>query len=179
MAVTVTTNLPDFKRQMRELGQDFERKVFRAGTSAAATVFRKLAVNEAPVLKRPKKGAVAGLLRRAVYVKRARAPSGTEHYFVGVRQGKSARARKGGSLDAYYWRWVHEGHLARGPGSKIKGGRRRSSLERRRLNASGAKRVPGNPFLARAFARGKDAALNAFTERVTKRIALENRKRTT
>jgi hypothetical protein len=179
MAVTVTTNLPDFKRQMRELGQDFERKVFRAGTAAAAGVFKKQGISEAPVLKRPKKGAVYGLLRRAIYVKRARAPSGTERYFVGVRQGKRARGRKGGSLDAYYWRWVHEGHLARGPGSKIKGGRRRSALERRRLGASGAKRVPGNPFLARAFAQGKDAALKAFTDRVTKRIDQENRKRTT
>lgn len=176
--ITVKTNLPEFKAQLRALGQDFERKVFRSGVSAAASVFKKLAINEAPVLKRPKKGAVSGLLRRAIYVKRSRDRSpGREHYFVGVRQGKAARRRKGGSLDAYYWRFVHEGHLARGPGNTIRGGRRRRALERSRLNASGAKRVPANRFLARAFSSGKESALRAFTERVQRRIDTENRKR--
>ena len=177
--VRIVTNLPDFKAQLRTLGLDFERRVFRAGTNAAAQVFKKLAIQHAPVLKEPRKDRVPGLLRRAIYVKRSRArTAGREHYFVGVRQGKSARRRRGGNLDAFYWRFLEDprGHLARGPGQRLRGGRRRVALERERLRAR-AKRVKPYPFLAPAFQQGQDAALRAFNDRVQKRIDAENRKR--
>lgn len=168
--VTVKTNLPDFKKQMQDFGYDMERKIFRAGVSAAAVVFRKIATPLAPVR--------TGTLRRAIYIKRARdSRNGLEHYVVGVRQGQKAQQRKGGSLDAFYWRFVEQGHLVRRRGQKIRGGRRSAALQRSRLAASGARRVEARPFLEPAFQRGKDQALRAFTDRVEARIAKENAKR--
>lgn len=177
--ITVKTNLPDFKRQLRAFGLDMERKVFRAGVAASAQVFRKRVEEVAPVR--------TGRLKRAIYVRRSRdSTTGREHYFVGVRQGKAARNRnvrhKGkvvgtGNLDAFYWRFVELGHLVRRRGSGVRGGRRSQALQRARLSALGARRVPARPFLAPAFQRGKDEALQAFTVRVQQRIDKENAKR--
>lgn len=175
--VTVRTNLQNFKQQLSAFSRDFERKAIRAGVSAAAQVFKKLVVAKAPVLKKPRKGSIAGLLRRAIYVKRSRdSTGGREHYFVGVRQGKKAQRRKGGSLDAFYWRFLEQGHLARGRGQALRGGNRLKAINRARARASGAKFVPAYPFLAPAFREGHDRALKAFTDRIQKRIDQENRK---
>lgn len=173
--LTVKTNLPDFKAQMKELGYDFERRVFRAGVGAAAQVFRREVQRRAPVR--------TGLLSRAVYVKRDRSSGrGKEHYFVGIRQGKRARSAtvgKGftGNLDAYYWRFVEAGHLVRQPGGRLRGGTRTRALQRSRLIAGGAKRVPGKGFIRTAFEAKKGEALDAFTARVQRRIDKENAKR--
>jgi HK97 gp10 family phage protein len=169
--IVFKTNLPQFKAQLKAFGQDFERRTMRSATAAAATVFRKLVVANAPVR--------TGLLKRAVYIKRSRdRTSGREHYFVGVRQGRKAQRRKGGSLDAFYWRFVEQGHLARGPRSRLQGGKRRRALQRERLNASGAKRVGARPFLRPSFEQGREAAVQAFYGRVQKRLDQENRKQT-
>lgn len=176
--VTVKTNLPDFKRQIQAFGFDMQRRVFRSGVAAAAGVFKKLTVQLAPVLRTRHSKRVPGLLKRAIYTKRARdSRNGLVHYFVGVRQGKQAQRRKGGSLDAFYWRPLELGHLVRARGQKLRGGARSRSLQRSRLNAAGAQRVPPHPFLAPAFQRGKDQALQAFTVRVQARIDKENAKR--
>jgi HK97 gp10 family phage protein len=175
--VTVKTNLPDFKKQLQEFGYDMQRRIFRSGVSAAATVFKRLVIQEAPVLRTRHTQRVAGLLKRAVYTKRARdSRNGLEHYFVGVRQGKRAQQRKGGSLDAFYWRFVEGGHLVRRRGQRLRGGRRSLALQRARLGSSGAQRVRPYPFLAPAFRRGKDDALQAFNKRVQARIDKENAK---
>lgn len=179
--VTVRTNIPDFKAQMTAFGYDMERKIFRSGVAAASTVFRRHVLR---ILQRPRrspvrKGETPGTLRRAIYMRRARdSRNGLEHYFVGVRQGKAARNRKGGSADAFYWRFVELGHLIRARGQKIGGGRRYQRLQRERLNAAGSRRVPAYPFLKPAFESGKTEALSKFNERVQIRIDKENAKRT-
>lgn len=176
--IALRFNLPAFKAQLKALGVDLERKIVRSGVAAAAMVFRKQVIALAPVLKAPKKGRVPGLLKKAVYTKRSRdSKNGLEHYFVGIRQGKAAQKRKGGSLDAFYWRWVEQGHLARGPGSGLKGGKRSRSLQRARLTASGAGSIPAYPFLRPAFNRGQREALDAFNARIQARIDKENAKR--
>lgn len=175
--VEVRTNLPDFKKQLEAFGLDMQRKVFRSGVAAAATVFRKIVVQLAPVLRTPHSKRTRGLLKKAIYVKRARdSKNGLEHYFVGVRQGKRAQQRKGGNVDAFYWRVVETGHLVRRRGQRLRGGRRSVALQRARLNASGAPRVRPYPYLAPAFQRGKDQALQAFNTRVQARINKENAK---
>lgn len=171
----LSTNLPDFKAQLREFGFDMERKVFRSGVAAAANVFKAKAVQLAPTLRVPRKDRTAGLLKKAIYIKRSKdSRNGLEHYFVGVRQGRAARQRKGGSLDAFYWRWVEQGHIARGPGQALRGGRRSKAIQRSRYSGS---RVPAYPFLAPAFQRAQQQALQAFNDRVQKRIDKENSKR--
>lgn len=178
--IKITTNLPAFKQQLRELGADMERKVIRNAVGAAARVFQKHVLR---ILARPRKspikrGTPPGTLRRAIYIKRARdVTRGREHYFVGVRQGKREQGRKSGSRDAFYWRMVELGHLARRPGGGIRGGKRSAALQRARLNAAGAKRVQAYPFLQPAFQAGQNEALEKFNERVQARIDKENAKR--
>jgi HK97 gp10 family phage protein len=177
--IEIRHNLPDFSRQLKAFGYDFERKAIRSGVAAASRIFKNKVV---AVLNRPRrspvrKGETPGTLRRAIYIKRTRAPKGEEHYFVGVRQGKKARGRKGGSADAYYWRWVELGHRIRRPGQAIRGGRRLKALRRARHDQAGGGRVQAYPFLTPAFNAAKQDALNKFNEMVQKRIAQENAKR--
>lgn len=176
--IDVKVDIPPFKRQMQELGTDFERKTVRAATSAATGIFRDAVIQAAPVSRDfLRKGASPGRLKRAIYRKRSKdSTSGREHFFVGVRYGKKERRRKAGSRDAFYWRWVEEGHLARGPGQKIRGGRRRRALERNRLKGSGAHRVEARPFLGAGFKQAGRAGLDKFTTLIARRIDKANRK---
>lgn len=165
--------LPVFKERLRALGLDMERRVVRSGALAAGGVFRKAARPNAPVLKKPARGRIAGALRAGIYAGRSRSKSraGLEVVVVGVRSGGN-KAKN--ASDPYYWRWVEGGHLVRGPGQKIKGGKRRAALERSRLQASGAKSVPGVFFLRDAFRNNQQAAVRAFSSRIESRIQKAN-----
>jgi hypothetical protein len=89
---------------------------------------------------------------------------------VGVRNGK--RYQKGKeNRDAYYWRWVEAGHVARGPGSRLKGGDRSRALQRKRIKESGGRVVQGVWFMRRAFLANQHQALKAFNARIAARIA--------
>jgi HK97 gp10 family phage protein len=167
-------NLPDFNRQLKALSQDMEQKVIRAATAAAARTFYKRALQFVPILKTPRKDRSPGILKRALYVFRSRDRSGgREHYVVGVR----GRAKSRGTVDAFYWRWVEQGHLARGKGTGLRGGKRSKNLQRQRLAISGAKRVQAHPYLKPAFETGKDEALKVFYSTIEKRLAKANQKR--
>jgi hypothetical protein len=182
--VKVVTNLPDFKRQVREFGYDMERKIFRNGVAAATRVFRN---GVQRVLSRPRvspirKGEHVGTLRRAIYMKRARdSKQGLEHYFVGVRQGKGERLRKGGSADAFYWKFVELGHriVGRFAGKytdyPLRGLGRKTGRALRRRQSTTA--VPAYPFLQPAFQIEQLNALKKFNENVQARIDKENTKR--
>jgi HK97 gp10 family phage protein len=179
-AVVVKTNLPDFKRAMAAFTYDMQRKTFRNGVAAASRIFKNQVVK---ILQRPRvspvrKGETPGTLRRAIYIKRARdSKRGLEHYFVGVRQGKVAKGRKGGSADAFYWRFVELGHRKVPRGSKITGGRRTQALKRARFDTAGGGKVRAYPFLEPAFKAAKEDALKKFTENIQERIKVENAKR--
>jgi HK97 gp10 family phage protein len=173
--IEVRTNLPDFTRQIIAFGRDFERKTVRSATAAAAGVFKKLAIAKAPV--------DSGLLKRAMYRKRSRRSTrGAEQYFVGFRQGKAqqnAKVYKGftGNLDAYHGRFLEYGWVPRGPGKKLRGGRRSVALQRERALAAGAAKITKYRFMHPAFERGRDEALRVFFARIEQRIDRENRKR--
>jgi HK97 gp10 family phage protein len=172
------TGLPEFKSRLQALGADMEKKIVRSGALAAGVIFKKAAIANAPVLKKPdtrkKYPRVAGTLKKAIYAVRSRSKSqpGKEVIVVAARSGgKGAKTSK----NAFYWKWVEAGHLARGPGQKLKGGKNRVALERKRLTASGAKFVPGAFFLKRAFDSSGDAALKAFSSRIESRIEKANK----
>lgn len=165
--------LPEFGGRLRALGGDMDRKVVRAGAMAGGGVFRKAAKANAPVLKKRdtrKVGArVPGQLAKAIFAARSRTRSkpGVEVITVAARTGgKGAKAGKG----AFYWRFVEGGHLARGPGQKIKGGTRRKALERSRLKAGGATFVPPVYFIKRAFDSNQGNAVKAFNSRIEARL---------
>jgi HK97 gp10 family phage protein len=168
----VRDNLPAVRAQMREFGLDFERRVVRSATNAAAQVIKRLAKQNAPVLKETRRGRVAGALRAAIYVGRDRRVSrGTERQFVSVK------AKGSNKLAPFYWRFLESGWIPRGPGKKFTGGERTRSLKRSRALAGGARRI-AYPFIAPSFSSGQGAAINAFYARIAARIEKENAKRT-
>jgi HK97 gp10 family phage protein len=163
---SITTNLPDFKRQLREVSIEMQRKAARNATAAAASVFRAAARKNAAAPKastpaRPRTGTLA----RAVYMayNRRKSSRGTVTFTIGVRAGKGAAKR---GTDAYYWRWLEGGWIPRGRKGALKGGARAKALQRRR-NASN--RV-AYPFIAPAFKQSGGSALNAFNKRMEREI---------
>lgn len=171
-AVVVKVNIPDFKRQLLALGQRMERNIVRRGLRAAGAVFRDEARRRAPVLREPRKGRVAGALKRAIQSAGSRRSTrGKPEQIVYV---KATRAQTKRGIDPFYWRFLEGGWVPRGPGQKIRGGRRRRKLERDRLIAGGAQ-VVSYPFLKPAFEAVGSRALDAFTKAVEDGIAKESK----
>lgn len=171
MSVTVTSNIVDFRAQLRAIGADMEKKAVRQASQAAASVFRAAAQKAAPVQKPPstRKGHVVGTLKRAIYSRRVkRTPRGTVAYRISIRQGKREQAKK---RDAFYWVWVEQGHIARGPGQRIKGGANTRALQRKRIRGSGKGVVQPSPFLKPAFSSAGSKALQVFNDRMALAIA--------
>lgn len=168
--------LPDFTARLKALGIDMETKIVRSGVLAAGAVFRKAAQANAPSLSKPdthkKNPRVAGMLKKSIFSVRSRSMSspGTEVAVVSVSGGTGVKKGK----DAFYWRWVEAGHLARGPGQRLKGGKNSRSLQRKRLTAGGGNFVPGVFFLKRAFDNNVGAAIAAFNAKIEARILKAN-----
>ena len=165
--VTIRTNLPDVSRQLRELGETAGKRLVRASTSAAAqTIVKHVRVAIASTTVRR-----SGVLARSVFVARLRRQDlGSEAYRVGIRAGRTARHSKTRSgvavtADAYSRYWVDQGHLARGPGQRIRGGHRMRALTRARLRKAGAPFVEGRAFMKRGFSAGQGPAVDAFYQR--------------
>jgi len=177
--VTVKTNLPAFKAQLQAFGFDMERKIIRAGVNAAGNVFKKRAIELAPVYsgkRRSRRGAIAGTLKRNIILFRPKGKvRGTERQSVGVRSGRQ-RPRKGSpaftSILPFYWKWVEAGHRIVPRGGRVTGGRRLKALKLSRFGTT--KPVE---YLKRAWLQMQGAALDAFSRRVQARIDKENAKR--
>lgn len=175
--VNARINLPDFKAQLANFSADFQTKTIKSALSAAATVYKKLAIARAPILNslqysRKKNPRIAGLLRKAIYATRSRSQSGpgVETYVVSFRKGFKA-AKKG--QDAFYGRFLELGWIPRGPGQRLKGGSRSKALQRSR---SVGGKITRYKFLEPAFQQGGAAAIQAFTIRIAKRIDQANQK---
>ena len=166
-SLAVKVNLPDFSRQLREVSARVERLGVAAGLRAAGRVFRDEARSLAPVLREPDRRRIAGALRRSIVLWKTRSPRGIVSYRVGVAAKRVVRGR---TIDPFYWRFLEDGWIPRGPGRKLRGGKRSTRLQRERLIAGGAQRSQ-YPFLAPAFARKGTAALAAFNERLTVALA--------
>lgn len=167
--VVLKTNLPDFKRQMKQLSLDVQRKAVRSAMFAACGVLRaavkaKAAEPKSPKPRRPRTGTLA----RAVYMVRNRRGStkGTEAFVVGVRSGRKA-AKTG--RDAFYWRFLEAGWIPRGPGQALRGGDRSKRLQRQRAVAGGAK-VVQYPFIQPAFVMARGRAIEVFEKRMDREI---------
>lgn len=173
-------NLPDFSRQLKALGVDLQTKIIRSGVRAALTVFRRAVLAAVPVHKgrypNTKYQQVPGTLKRSIYIARSKRSStpGVEYGIVRPRSGQKSQASL---TNAYYWRWVEEGHLIRRAGQKLRGGVRRRALERSRLNSSGAARTRAFFFMKTSFDRNVEKATDAFSKRVNSGIEKANRAR--
>jgi hypothetical protein len=184
--VRITTNLPDFKKQMERFGAKLEGEINKKAAFAATQVFKRAVIAGAPQLKKPTKARERGVLRRAIYVYRQRkAQPGTAAYTVSFRKGKSQQSvrikRKGVSSvvnrDAFYGRFLELGWIPRGPGRKLRGGRRSRELKRLRALQAGATKITRYRFLSPAFKRVESAALQAFTATMQREINKANRER--
>jgi HK97 gp10 family phage protein len=172
------TGLPAFSERLKELSMSMQRKIVRAGGISAGKVFKKAAIANAPVLKardtRKIRARVPGALKKAIVAvrsKRLSKPGMEVIAIAALTGGKNPNMSK----SAFYWRFVEDGHLTRGKGQAIKGGKKRAGLERTRLKAGGAKFVPGVHYIARAFKENQDAAIKAFNERIEARIVKAQR----
>lgn len=173
--VTVRVNIPDFKRQMSAFIADMERRVVRAATNAAAQEYKKAVIAKAPIGQGFSKRRVPGLLKKSIYVARSRSGShqGQETYSVSFRKGRG-RGKAASGIDAFYGTFLEAGWIPRGPGRRIRGGRRRKALQRKRL---AAQKITKYRFIDPGFKAAGDRPLKAFNARIEKRIAIENAKR--
>jgi hypothetical protein len=171
-AITVRTNLPDFKRQLNAIRFDLQKRGVANANRAAVKVVRGQAETNAPIR--------TGRLKRAIWAGRNRRISkpGTEVATLAVYQKDKTRnsKRKGRSVTqgAFYWYFLEGGWIPRGPGQKIRGGTRRRALERERLIKAGAKRVQF-PFLANALRTKQQGAIDAFNKSLQRSIDRYNR----
>lgn len=167
--------LPEFQRALAQIGQRVTTRVLRATAAAGARVVRKAIREAAPVGpyagKKRGGGRVTppGVLKNAIISKFARERSGPGQatYLVTVRRGLG-RGKGAKAGDAYYARWVEEGHRIvprRGAGFM-----RGSTLRARRAAAafSGGRTRPV-PF----HRPGTEASAAAATRAMQERMAAE------
>jgi hypothetical protein len=184
MTVTITTNLPDFRRQLKELKAQMT-PIASFANRAGANEFRK-AVRKFSRLGGAHPDRRTGRLSAAVVVKRARrVPGGEVMHIVGIRQGKSQqrikRRRKSGAtevnLDAYYWRFLEQGFYPRKPGTALRGGRRTKALQRDRAKARGEAKITRS-FLLPAFHAASASVLRVHAAALEKAFADAAKKET-
>lgn len=161
--IEVRNNLPEFKRALETIKYDFQEKSVKAASRAAAGVIRDSARGIAPMLQSARKGRTAGVLKANIYsgVRRSQTP-GMVRAVVSVKSGRKAKG------DAFYWRFLEGGWIPRGPGNRLKGGRRTKALMRLR---GAAQKITKYKFLQPAFNATQSAALAAFYERLRTAIA--------
>lgn len=198
--VLVKVNIPDFKRQLDELGMKMETKIAIGALKAAGAVFLKAAKSFAPVLKTPDPRRTAGDLRKSIFL--GRSHFGTRdapQLYIGIHAGRYVSMKRGGRVsggpmekalqrkrniasgagriaDPFYWRFLEGGWIPRGPGNKFKGGERTRAILRARALAGGASRV-SHPFLQPAFTFAENAALDTALEFMTRAIDMVNNER--
>jgi hypothetical protein len=164
--ITVRVNLPDFRRQLQEIGDRMEKRVVRGALRDASRVFQRAAKQRAPVLRKPDPRRVPGRLRESIVVASVRGPRGVIRFRVVPRARKATRRRGKADLP-FYWVWLEGGWIPRGPGRRLRGGQSR----KREIRASSG-RTYRYPFLAPAFQGAQGAALAAYSSSFERRIAL-------
>jgi HK97 gp10 family phage protein len=146
------SGLKELQAAMKELPANIARNVLRGAVNAGATVIREEAKARAPKFegKVAKGQPPAGTLKRALYQKQIREKSSAvlQTFYVGVRQGRSAKKTKKGSIDAWYARFVE----------------------------FGTSKMAARPFMRPAFEAKKEAAVQAIKNYLEKRIPEEVQK---
>lgn len=180
--IRLVHNVPEFKRQLNAFALKFQRQIVGSAASAAAKVFKKAVIAEAPQR--------TGTLKRAIYMFRSRKQvPGEVRYTVSFRKGRkeqavTVRRRRKGVIstevinrDAFYGRFLEVGWIPRGPARKFGGGERTRRLKRERALAAGVKRIR-RPFIAPAARKAESAALQAFNAKMQQGLDKANREKT-
>lgn len=150
--LTNITGLKELRAALLELPKGIGRNVLRGAVNAGAAIVRAEAKSRAPQYT----GSVAnghpppGTLKKAIYQKQIRERSNDQlqTFFVGVRQGRSARKTKKGLIDAFYGRFIE----------------------------FGTSKYAAHPFMRPAFEARKESAVQAIKDYLEKRIPEEVQK---
>jgi len=137
---------------LQQLPDDLRRKVLRRALRQGAAMVR----DEARRIVRRKSGALAKGI--TVVSSRGNGQRGTVAYKVGLRRA------------VFYGRFLEFGHIARGPGQRLKGGERSRSIQRQ-IAIGGGRFVPPYPLMRPAAASKLEAALKHVASAVS--IALQ------
>lgn len=182
--MTVTINMPSFEREMQGLMDKVKRRAVRSAAGSASEMLRDHVKAQSqsalPVSKRMhmlagKRRVMPGYMKSQIFhYWKSRGKPGSEVFIISVRGGRSARKTKAGLQDAYYWRWVHEGHNPRQKGGEVKGGRRLKAVRRDQIRKKGGF-VKGAPFLLTGFRTGAPRALDEFNRRFSEELAKAQR----
>lgn len=172
--LVIRTNLPDFKKQLKDLGEVIEKRIARSAIRKGAKVIERAVAQAAPLR--------TGVLKRAIRSGPSRfiRGRGVVAAYVGVRSGVKQRSvgKKKVNRDAFYWRWVEDGHRIVPRGAKLSGrGERTRAVMRSRFDAAGGKRVAGSRYLQRGFNASVSTAVDAVYRELSNGIAKESAKR--
>lgn len=179
MADQYVKGLRELNDALAALPKAIAKNVLRGAVNAGATVIRKEAALRAPVYQPGKYGIPdtrpdPGRLKRAIYQAHApeRSSEIVQTVLVGVRQGKSQRAKQRGkstvNLDAYYAKWVEFGHWYVPP--RTEGTRK---AHRAKYAAPPGRFIPAKPFMRPAFEAKKDEAIKAIEQYLRERLPRE------
>lgn len=148
--------------ELRALFENLPNQLAEAGLRKAAFSGAELIANQAKDNVR----SVTGTLYRAIIVKRLEEKSGRmiQTYKVCVRKGKF------GGPDGYYGQWVEYGHLIRGKGNAIRGGKASKQNQRVVLAQQGAASVPAHPFMRPAYEQKGSEAVELIKSTLAERI---------
>lgn len=158
--VEVKFNIPDFRRQLKQLNLKLARQVVGNAVRAGAREVVKAAKPKAPVLRKTDSRRVRGALKKSIGVFRSRLFSrkGVVAYFVGVR---ASRKSKGQGIDPFYWRFLESGWVPKAARS----GRRKKS-ERTTTG-----QITTYRFLDPAFRGVQSRVLKVFVDKMEEGIA--------
>ena len=175
--VEVRTNLPDFRRQLAAMDAKMRKSTLRKALRAGANVYKAAVQGKAPVAKRavyrPKGySTIPGRLKFSIRVGFGRR-AGQHVVRAFITPGSKKFTRQWG--DPYYWRWLEGGWVPRGPGKRLRGGKRSVALQRARLAKAGLK-VTKHKFVAPAFASAGKRPLDVFNEEMERGFRLLSRK---
>lgn len=179
------TGVDDLKRALKDLDRKMRFKVLRNALRAAARVIQTDAKARAPVLRTPTPRRNPGALRRSIVVRASKLArrKGMVGVYVTVSASKARRnlgayssLRTKGTIrpnDPFYFRFLEEGWIPRGPGKKLTGGDNAKRAVRRRE----AHRTVSYPFLGPALQAKSTQAVQAFERSVLPEIAKANKRK--
>lgn len=168
------TGVDDLRAALRDLDRKMRFKVLRNALRAAARVIQTDAKTKAPVLQTPTPKRNPGTVRRSIVVRASRLArrKNMVGVYVTVKASK-ARVKKDGRQDPFYFRFLEEGWIPRGPGRGLRG----SDRKKRAVRAQDAGRKVQRPFLGPALQAKSQAAVQAFEREVLPAIAKFNRRK--
>lgn len=160
----------NFTEAIQRLNDAIAEKVLRSAGYAGALVLKNEMIARVPVK--------TGVIRENIIIKRDAENSDGKNkqtYLITVRSGK-----QNAEGDAYYWKWVEDGHKfvrkrkGKGKGVRINRKTGKETMKAARMASEleyGTAKKGARPFMRPAWEAQKKAALEAVRDRLQVKIA--------